>query len=216
MLTASTAIQPLGWHIVVEQPLEEAFAPLYASLARTGLLLVFGLAMSVGASLVLARRMVVPIQALQRGATRIAANGLDQRIEVNTGDELQSLADEFNRMAGRVSQAHTHLEQRVEERTHALQLALAELEAANRHTSAFVANMSHELRTPLNAVIGFSEVLLDRTFGELNERQTRYVEHVLGAGRHLLLFINDILDLAKVEGGHLELDISRFSRECGR
>jgi two-component system, NtrC family, sensor kinase len=211
VLTASTAIQPLGWHVVVEQPLDEAFAPLYASLARTGLLLVFGLAMSVGASLILARRMVVPIQALQRGATRIAANGLDQRIDVNTGDELQTLADEFNRMAGRVSLAHAHLEQRVEERTHALQLALAELEAANRHTSEFVANMSHELRTPLNAVIGFSEVLLDRTFGELNERQTRYIEHVLGAGRHLLSFINDILDLAKVEGGHLELEISRFS-----
>jgi PAS domain S-box-containing protein len=80
-------------------------------------------------------------------------------------------------------------------------------EAASVAKSEFLANMSHELRTPLNAVIGFSEVLEDRTFGQLNEKQMRYVGHVLTSGRHLLQLINDILDLSKVESGKMRLDV---------
>jgi signal transduction histidine kinase len=85
-----------------------------------------------------------------------------------------------------------------------------QLEAANRHKSEFLANMSHELRTPLNAIIGFSEVLLERMFGELNEKQNEYVDDVLSSGRHLLSLINDILDLSKVEAGRMELDLAQF------
>jgi signal transduction histidine kinase len=85
-----------------------------------------------------------------------------------------------------------------------------ELEAASRHKSEFLANMSHELRTPLNAIIGFSEVLGERMFGELNDKQAEYVEDILSSGRHLLALINDILDLSKVEAGRMELELSRF------
>ncbi|MFT5511463.1 MAG: signal transduction histidine kinase, partial [Hyphomicrobiaceae bacterium] len=85
------------------------------------------------------------------------------------------------------------------------------LDAANRHKSEFLANMSHELRTPLNAVIGFSEVLGDELFGELNEKQTEYVGDIHESGRHLLSLINDILDLSKVEAGHMELNLARFA-----
>ncbi|MFC1628498.1 PAS domain-containing sensor histidine kinase [Gemmatimonadota bacterium] len=81
-------------------------------------------------------------------------------------------------------------------------------ESANQAKSEFLANMSHELRTPLNSIIGFSEMLEDETFGELNDKQTRHVGNVLGAGRHLLALINDILDLSKVEAGKMELDAS--------
>jgi signal transduction histidine kinase len=70
--------------------------------------------------------------------------------------------------------------------------------------------MSHELRTPLNAIIGFSEVLIERMFGELNDKQDDYLKDILGSGRHLLMLINDILDLAKVEAGRMELDVARF------
>ena len=85
------------------------------------------------------------------------------------------------------------------------------LEVASQHKSEFLANMSHELRTPLNAIIGFSEVLIERMFGELNERQDDYLRDILTSGRHLLSLINDILDLAKVEAGHMELELGRFS-----
>jgi signal transduction histidine kinase len=85
-----------------------------------------------------------------------------------------------------------------------------ELEAASRHKSEFLANMSHELRTPLNAIIGFSEVLQERMFGELNDKQLEYVMDVLESGRHLLSLINDILDLSKVEAGRMELQLDTF------
>jgi signal transduction histidine kinase len=84
------------------------------------------------------------------------------------------------------------------------------LEAASRHKSEFLANMSHELRTPLNAILGFSEVLAERMFGEVNEKQAEYLQDILSSGRHLLSLINDILDLSKVEAGRLELELGRF------
>jgi signal transduction histidine kinase/ActR/RegA family two-component response regulator len=91
-----------------------------------------------------------------------------------------------------------------------LETKTKELEIAGRHKSEFLASMSHELRTPLNAVIGFSEVLLDRMFGEINERQEEYLRDILSSGRHLLELINDILDLSKVEAGQMVLEPSKF------
>jgi signal transduction histidine kinase/CheY-like chemotaxis protein len=382
VLTARQAIDPPGWSVLVEQPLEEAFAPLYASLVRTILLVLAGLILSVLASLELARRMVRPISALQGGAARIGSGGLDQRIEVRTGDELEDLGESFNDMAGQLRESYATLEQRVEERTRDLAEALGQLralgevsqavnssldlqhvlttivthavalsgtdggaiyefdeaaqefqlrathgmsaelietireahirlgetvigqaalkraavqtadirtqsgsalaaplekagfrallavpllreeqvigalvvrrtapgpfpretvdlletfatqsvlamhnarlfqeidrksrqlEVASRHKSEFLANMSHELRTPLNAIIGFSEVLTERLFGELNAKQAEYLEDILGSGRHLLSLINDILDLSKVEAGRMELELGVFS-----
>ena len=85
-----------------------------------------------------------------------------------------------------------------------------ELATASRHKSEFLANMSHELRTPLNAIIGFSEVLSERMFGEINEKQAEYLDDILESGRHLLSLINDILDLSKIEAGRMELEATDF------
>jgi GAF domain-containing protein/anti-sigma regulatory factor (Ser/Thr protein kinase) len=85
-----------------------------------------------------------------------------------------------------------------------------QIESANRHKSEFLANMSHELRTPLNAIIGFSEVLQEKLFGELNEKQAEYTDDILTSGRHLLSLINEILDLSKVEAGRMELELATF------
>jgi signal transduction histidine kinase len=85
-----------------------------------------------------------------------------------------------------------------------------QLEVASQHKSEFLANMSHELRTPLNAVIGFSEVLTDRMFGELNEKQDEYLKDIHASGQHLLSLINDILDLSKIEAGRMELELADF------
>jgi signal transduction histidine kinase len=85
-----------------------------------------------------------------------------------------------------------------------------QIEAANRHKSEFLANMSHELRTPLNAIIGFSEVLQEKLFGELNEKQAEYTDDILTSGRHLLSLTNEILDLSKIEAGRMELELGKF------
>ena len=383
-LVAHTTIAPLGWIVIVEQPLIEAFAPLRGSIVRTGLLMLLGALVSVVASLVLAGKMTRPIHALHTGAARIGAGDLAHEIDVKTHDELEDLAGEFNRMTARLRESYATLEQRVEERTRALResldqqtataeilrvisqsqtqiqpvfdaiadsgmrlfdawsvgvyrfdgefvdvaaarggrpdsveylrqrypmrlsattssiatLAIVEravqhvpdlddhpnpetqavgrtrgyraalaipmlrngepigsiavsrvrpgpfssaqidllqtfadqaviaienvrlfneiqektrqLEAANRHKDEFLASMSHELRTPLNAVIGFSEVLLERMFGEINAKQEEYLNDILASGRHLLSLINDILDLAKIEAGRMELDLDDF------
>jgi signal transduction histidine kinase len=91
----------------------------------------------------------------------------------------------------------------IEEKSH-------QLEVASQHKSEFLANMSHELRTPLNAIIGFSEVLTDRMFGELNEKQEEYLKDIYASGTHLLSLINDILDLSKIEAGRMELELADF------
>jgi signal transduction histidine kinase len=93
----------------------------------------------------------------------------------------------------------------------ALQARSAEVEVASRHKSEFLASMSHELRTPLNAVIGFSEVLLERMFGDLNDRQEEYLHDIWSSGKHLLELLNEILDLSKVEAGQMTLEPAEFS-----
>jgi signal transduction histidine kinase len=93
---------------------------------------------------------------------------------------------------------------------HEIQEKSRQLEIANRHKSEFLANMSHELRTPLNAVIGFSEVLAEKYFGDLTPKQAEYVKDIHASGKHLLSLINDILDLSKIEAGRMELELAEF------
>jgi len=380
---AYAPIPDLGWAVLVERPAGEAYAPLYASILRTSVLLLIGLGMAVLASLLIGRRVLRPVEVLRQGAARLGGGDLDHRLEIRTGDEFEALAAEFNSMAAQLQESHSTLEQRIAERTRELARSVEELkalgevgravsstldletvlttivsradqlsgtdggaiyeydeaterlylratqklegelvealratplrlgegavgraaatrapvqipdileeraypgrlrelmersgfravlavpllyedrilgvlvvirkspgefpaeaidlvrtfatqsvlaiqnarlfreiedkgrqlEAASRHKSEFLANMSHELRTPLNAIIGFSEVLLERMFGELNEKQAEYLQDVLSSGRHLLSLINDILDLSKVEAGRMELVLTPF------
>jgi signal transduction histidine kinase len=392
VLTAFDVIRSTGWAVFVEQPLEEALAPLTSSLWRAAGILALGLAVSLFASLFLSRRMIEPIEAIRAGARRIGEGALDHRIEIRTRDELEDLADEFNRMTGRLRESYATLEQKVDDRTRDLaealeqQTAVAEvlktisrstfdlqpvleivvenaarlsqadiawmsrvegdsfqtlayssgfpaevraqlatdrerfgtegwipvgtagglmstvvtlrstlhvpdvkadpvfsktrvvqstasrtvlgvpmlregraigamvlsryqvrpfnyreielvetfadqaaiaienvrlfrevdekshqLELASKNKSEFLANMSHELRTPLNAIIGFSELLLERMFGDLTPKQEEYVRDILSSGKHQLALINDVLDISKVEAGRLELERSAFS-----
>jgi signal transduction histidine kinase len=204
------SIGDVGWVVFVEQPLGVAFGPIYLSILRSVGLLVLGLLAAVAASLLLARGMTRPIRALEAGAARIGAGALGERIDVRTNDELESLADAFNAMAAQLGESHANLERKVDERTRDLAGANARLAVASQHKSEFLANMSHELRTPLNAIIGFSEVLLQGIFGQVNEKQQEYLQDVVASGQHLLALINDILDLSKIEAGRIELELTTF------
>ena len=150
---------------------------------------------------------------------------MKERVPVMTDDEIGNLAIEFNKMAVSIENYYATLEKKVEERTEALKVTNEELSTkkqeletanlelleANRMKSQFLANVSHELRTPLNSIIGFSELLQEKAFGDLNERQHQYVEYVHSSGAHLLQLINNILDLSRIEAGRMELSSEDFS-----
>jgi signal transduction histidine kinase len=143
--------------------------------------------------LVLSWSLVDPIRRTEARLAEIASGDFSRRLDVPNRDELGALAANVNRMNDE------------------LQRLYRELETASRHKSEFLANMSHELRTPLNAIMGFSQVLHERLFGELNEKQDEYLEDILSSGRHLLSLIDDVLDLSKVEAGQVELELATFS-----
>jgi signal transduction histidine kinase len=128
---AYAPIPDLGWAVLVERAASEAYAPLYASIMRTAILLLFGLLLAVLASWTIGRRVVRPIQVLREGATRIGAGALNHRIHIETGDELQALAEEFNHMAAQLQESYAGLEQRVEERTYELAEALEQQTATS-------------------------------------------------------------------------------------
>ena len=124
VLTSVAAIEPLDWKVFVEQPIAEVYAKLDASLVRTGVLLIAALAISALAASALARSMVRPIRTLDAGARRIGAGDLEKQIVIKTGDELEGLADQFNRMTAQLRESYVGLERKVEERTAALTDAL--------------------------------------------------------------------------------------------
>jgi signal transduction histidine kinase/CheY-like chemotaxis protein len=200
VLTAYAPVNPLGWLVFVELPIEEAYAPLYQSLARSGALVLAGLALAFMSALFLARRIVVPIHAMQSGAARIGSGDLTQRISIKTGDELETLADQFNSMAARLQDSYAGLERKVEERTH-------QLELANLAKSRFLAAASHDLRQPVQALGLFVEQLHGHMKSAEGARLVERIEAAVGAMNELF---NALLDISKLDAGVLSTDVSDF------
>ena len=152
------------------------------------------------------------IQELGERIFNVRARGIFISPEEGVG-ELVVIQDITKRKKAEegIRRLNEELEQKVSERTRELAIANKQLQEASQAKSGFLANMSHELRTPLNSIMGFSEILQGKTFGDLNEKQTRYVSNIHTSGKHLLGLINDILDLSKVEAGKIELKYEEFS-----
>jgi signal transduction histidine kinase len=203
VLTAYAQVAPLGWLVFVELPLDEAFAPLYASLFRSGLLLLGSIVLAVLSSFLLARKMVDPIRALQTGAAQIGAGALDHRIEISTGDELEALGRQFNAMAARLQDSYATLEGKVQERTR-------QLELANLAKSRFLAAASHDLRQPLHALGLFIAQLRPGISG--NERD-RVVSQMDAAVAAMSEMFNALLDISRLDAGALAPNPAEFPVE---
>jgi signal transduction histidine kinase len=165
VLAAHAAIAPLNWQVFVETPLTEAFAPLYTNLLWNAGLLLLGLAIAALASLFLARNLVGPIRALEEGATRIGKGDLTSRIDVRTGDELQSLAEHFNQMAGQLQESYANLEGKVEERTRQLARSVSELEALGEVSRVISSTL--DLRAVLDSILAHACQLADSGGGAI-------------------------------------------------
>jgi two-component system, NtrC family, sensor kinase len=219
VLTAYAPIPRLGWIVFVELPLREALEPVYASLWRMAALLALGLLVAAAAGTLLARRMVVPIRRLQSGAERLGSGERSQPIEIRTGDEIEILADRFNRMAAKVQESHDTLESQVEARTEELRAreqearearfaaeqALVDLRKAQDRLvetqklaslGQLTAGIAHEIKNPLNFV---------NNFAELSAELTEELRDVLGAKEAALpdAARAEIDDLTRMLNGNL-------------
>ncbi|HEX2911463.1 MAG TPA: ATP-binding protein [Chloroflexia bacterium] len=215
-----------GWNVIVAQAASEALSGITRMALIALAVVIVAIILISFIAILLSKTITRPVRELAIAANRITTTGsLDEQIPITSQDEVGELSAAFNGMIlalRKTRQALEHwnreLGHKVEVRTveltrtnEKLELINDQLERANLHKSQFLANMSHELRTPLNAIIGFSEVLQDQVFGDLNEKQLRYITNILTSGRHLLNLVNDVLDLSKVEAGKMELHWEEFS-----
>jgi signal transduction histidine kinase len=199
VLTAHAPIPPLRWLMFVELPIDEANAPLYESIKRSAWLLAGGLALAFLAGLLLARKMIIPIQQLREGAAQIGAGNLEQRISVKTGDELEALADQFNDMAGRLEASYADLENKVEQRTAELGQSVSELRALGEVSQAVNSTLDLEQvlttitqravqlsRTEAGAIYVFDkarqEFKLRATYGMSDEMIIALTDRHIGTG----------------------------------
>jgi signal transduction histidine kinase len=200
VLSAYAPVLPLGWMVFADLPVEEAYGPLYDNLIRSSVLVIGAFILAIFAALLLARRMVVPIRTLSVGAARIGSGNLTQKIKIKSGDELEQLGEQFNRMAAQLQELYATLEHKVEERTR-------QLELANHAKSRFLAAASHDLRQPLHALGLFVAQLHGRISAGERKRLIAGMDAALSAMNELF---TALLDISKLDAGALDPHITEF------
>ena len=208
-----TKVGDLAGAVVVTLPMEQTIKAINMNRAMLITAALITAIVAMLSSYIIVRYVIVkPVKHLRDVSDAIAAGRLTIRSQIETGDEFEELSHAFNRMLYNLvamqqalREVNNDLDKKVDELAQA-NLALFEM---NRLKSDFLATMSHELRTPLNSIIGFSEVL--SAADQLNERHRRYAGNIQSSGRMLLSMINDILDLAKIESGKMEVRSEDFS-----
>lgn len=187
--------------VLVSTPMDDVNAAISAKERLMVFVFITGLLVVLGVLMVALRTTVLkPLRQVVSVIGDIAGGDLDQRVYIDSQDEVGYLADSFNTMTQSLQESQNNLRQ--------VNLTLLE---ANRLKSEFLSVMSHELRTPLNAILGFSELLKDTSDGQMSDRQEKYLLNIETGGRHLLRLINDILELAKVNSDSLELEKEEVS-----
>ncbi len=198
----------IDWLMIVAVPESDFMGQIEAN-TRTTILLCFGaLGLASILGIYTSRWITQPILKLQQASESIASGELDRPVEISNIQELGGLAQSFNQMATQIQTSFTVLEDRVSERTVALQVAKETADNANRAKSEFLANMSHELRTPLNGILGYAQIL--QRSEPLTEKGRKGIEVIYQCGSHLLTLINDVLDISKIEAGKMELQAGDF------
>ena len=218
VLSTYAPLPALGWAVILEEPLDAALANV-EKLKRYALALL-AMSLFVGAAVItwVSGRMTQPIRELHQGAKTIGSGNLDYRVNIGTGDEIEWLGEEFNKMAAELKVSYATLEQKVKDKTAALEKAYSELEQANRRLlkanktkDEFLSVMSHELRTPLNVIVGYTGMIKDGLLGEINEEQQSALDKVVTRSDDLLKMIAEILQATSLEAGAVGVKVEEVS-----
>ena len=210
VLATYAPVPELGWAVILEEPIDAALANV-ETLKRSALVFL-AIGLFVGAAVItwMSGRMTGPIRDLHEGAKIIGSGNLDYRVNIETGDEIEWLGEEFNKMAGELKVFYATLEQKVKDKTHELEKTNSQLEQANRSLvnaskakDEFLNIMSHELRTPLNVISGYAQILKDGVLGRIQPEQDHGLRTILVQSKELLRMINEVLQVGSLEGGNV-------------
>jgi signal transduction histidine kinase len=214
VLVTYAPVPELGWAVILEEPLDAALAKVDTLKRYAAGLLALGLA--VGALIIAwaSSRITGPIRELHQGVKIIGSGNLDYRVNIDTGDEIEWLGQEFNKMAGELKIFYATLEQKVKDKTIELENTNSQLEQANgslvkanKAKDEFLQVMSHELRTPMNVVLGYSQLVKDGTFGTINQEQDNALAKVIGRATELMNMISELLRATSIEAGKVTAEM---------
>lgn len=217
VLVTYAPVPELGWAVILEEPLDAALAKVDTLRRYAAVLLVLGLVVGAVIIVWVSGRITGPIRKLHEGAKIIGSGNLGYRVNIRTGDEIEWLGEEFNKMAGELKLFYATLEQKVKDKTIELENTNSELEQvnsslvkANKAKDEFLQIMSHELRTPLNVLMGYSQVIKDGTFGEINQKQENALSKVIGCANELMNMISEILRATSIEAGKVKAEMFKI------